>query len=794
MPRSTAAQGDSLHLESSIRLGLPEESRNSTVWRGPREVGIRDAGHEAMGTRGRSARRDSGQGERRTEHRRPAPESAAHSTGRFAWLARHPVAVLLAAAFAVKLTVLAQLGGHPLLQPHGELDTTYYVELARRVAGGGPLAIPEPFFVSPLYVFFLATVFSVSGSSLVAARFVQILLGTTGVGLLYLTARHWFGARAAWIAAALAILTGLFTFYEVLILQAALDPFLVACSLYFISRTQVDDRLWPVAAAGASSGLLALNRPNALAYGLLAAALVGFASWRRQAPRAPSAAWVPLGRAGLFLACLLLVLAPNAIRNYAVSGELIPVSSHGGLNFYIGNNPEADGTYHPVPGITPSIAGQARDATRVAEAAEGRRLTTGEVSGYFYRRAWAWIAAHPAEALRLFAWKIAIVLNRTNVPLNYSYAYYSRDEPTLLCALVVGPWLLVPLGLVGLFLPSMRAGRSGFWVWGSFGPVYALSVAAFFVSSRYRMPLLLPLCATAAATVVWVFDRLRARRPALLVTPAIALAVTATLANWNYGLDEGRGGEQTRKAVWLVEQGAYEAARQYVASVSAGHSHPGVLRFQVGKALAAAGRLEEAIERFREALEIDRGQAAIHLALGEALLGAERADEAADHLATAFDARFRPEVSGRLLARALARAGRTADAVKLISTLPDEAAADEEAAFDLGTLALELGAPAQAERWLRMAVTRAPAHAEAYEKLGVALVLLRRADEAVAPIETACRLAPSSASAHLNLAVAYAQLGRVDDARAQGQEALRLDPNEHRAAEFLEALRQRSGR
>ena len=57
---------------------------------------------------------------------------------------------ILGAALAVNTTVLVQLGGHPLLQPHGELDTTYYVELARRVAAGGPLAVREAFFVSPL--------------------------------------------------------------------------------------------------------------------------------------------------------------------------------------------------------------------------------------------------------------------------------------------------------------------------------------------------------------------------------------------------------------------------------------------------------------------------------------------------------------------------------------------------------------------------------------------------------------------------------------------------------------------
>jgi len=41
-----------------------------------------------------------------------------------------------------------------------------------------------------------------------------------------------------------------------------------------------------------------------------------------------------------------------------------------------------------------------------------------------------------------------------------------------------------------------------FAVWALFIPVYALSVAIFFVSSRYRLPLLIPMCITSGAMFV----------------------------------------------------------------------------------------------------------------------------------------------------------------------------------------------------------------------------------------------------------------------------------------------------
>ncbi|MGE5835832.1 MAG: glycosyltransferase family 39 protein, partial [Acidobacteriota bacterium] len=308
-------------------------------------------------------------------------------------------ALVVAIALLVKAIVLAQLYDHPLLQPQGELDTTTYVELARTVAEGGPLAVKEPFFVSPLYVFFLAAIFK-AGGSLVAARVIQILLGAVGVGLIWALARFWFGQRAAWLAAALALATGLFTFYEILILQAALDPFLTAAALWLVSKVAAGGGARVHAAAGVCLGLFTLNRPNALIYAIVVVACLVVAAATNYRRRAGSSTRLSAGPSTLraaspivaLVAGLLVVLGPNALRNYLVSGEAILVSSHGGLNFYIGNHAGARGIYDRIPGITPSIVGQMRDSTRVAEADAGRRLTPNEVSDYFYRLAWRWIA------------------------------------------------------------------------------------------------------------------------------------------------------------------------------------------------------------------------------------------------------------------------------------------------------------------------------------------------------------------------------------------------------------------
>jgi tetratricopeptide (TPR) repeat protein len=679
-------------------------------------------------------------------------------------LRRRQFALIVAAAFVIKLVVLLQLRNHPLLQPHGELDTAFYVTLSERIAADGLFA-SGAFFVSPLYVYFLAAVFA-AGGTLLAAQLIQISLGAAAVGLLFATAQHWFGERAAFAAAGLAILTGIFTFNEILILQSSLDPFLVSCSLYALTRLRAGDaspsrgygppsrsygEAGSFAAAGASLGLLALNRPNALVFAVVAAAAVVISEWRDGHVK----------RGVTLVIALLAVLTANAARNYAVSGDVVLIASHGGLNLYIGNHDRADGAYTPVPGITPSIAGQATDSTRIAESSEGRRLSAGEVSSHFARRAFDWMAAHPADALRLWIRKIGILLNRVDVPLNYSYAFYAREPYSFLRVLAVGPWLLLPLGLIGLCWPALRTNRHGYWLWAIFVPIYGASVVLFFVTDRYRMPLFVPLCAASGAVLVRCFDLLRARQFAVLWRPAAAIALTSLLVFSNLGLDNGIGSEQTRRAVWLVEQGSVDEALRYVEQVSPDHSHPGVLRFRVARALLDAGQPDHARALLFEAIEIDGPQPAIRLALGEALLKVGRTADAIGHLEAAYDSGYDVDVSGPLLV---------------------------SAALDLGTQALEQNAPLDAIRWLRRAVEAAPDKAEAHEKLGLAMFLNGDPPGARPYLERACRLDPKSASARLNLAAVYAELGLLAEARREALEALRLDPAEPRAAGLLKAL------
>lgn len=670
--------------------------------------------------------------------------------------------------------------------PDAGLDTTVYATLASRVVAGNAALGPGLYFVSPLYIYVLAAVLSMA-KTFTAARLLQIALGTAAVALVFATGRRWFGVRAAWIAATLAALTGLFTFNEVLLLQSSLDPFLTAAALYALAVALVrgSSRAW-FFAAGALFGLHTMNRPNVVLPAI--AVVVVLAAGRRWR----AAIWIAAG--------IAVALTPLAARNSVVAGDWFPMSSHGGLNFYIGNNPEADGTYHLVPGITPNITGQQEDARKVAEAAVGRRLEDGEVSAYFYGLAWQWIRAHPRDAMDLFARKLAYTLNGAYLPLNYSYPFYAYDERTLLALLIAGPWLLIPLGIFGLIVAAPARGRFEYWTWVSFVPAFAVAVAVFFVTERYRLPLLVPLCIGAGAGIDRAWNVVSGWRrstasgltmripPVRAIVACAALVSAAVLAAWPFGLDDGRAEERTRMAEAMVMRGRYDEAEAWTARAEAHNPQPALVHFRVGRLLIERHKSDAAVAHLRRARQLDPRQPAIEYALGQALVDAGHPDQAIPRLRSALAAGVRVDLAGFDLARALAATGDRAGALQVLQTVTPANASDVDSWDALGQLALQLESPSLAGSFFRRAVAAAPRAAKPRQNLGLALAMEGRYDEAIPELQQAVLLDPADPGARLNLAVAYAQIGRIDEARLHARDALRLKPDYGRARAFLEAL------
>ena len=667
-----------------------------------------------------------------------------------------------------------QLRHHPLVQPKSGLDTQAYVELAQRVRSGEWGLGPGLYFVSPLYIYFLAACRSLAGS-FTGVRLIQTILGTAAIPAVFWMTREWFGTRAAWITVALTAATGLFTFYEALLLQTGIDAALTAfglCALTY-AITRADWRGWLL--TGAIFGLHTLNRPNIL---LAASALLLILLALRHTR---ATAWLALG--------LALGLSPAVIRNVVVAHEFSLVSSHGGLNLYIGNHDGANGFYQVVPGITPSIKGQQDDVRRVAEKAVGHALTDAEASDYFVGLSLQWMTSHPIDAAWLFLRKYAWVFHAQHIALPYSYPFYQYDVPTWLRFYVIGPWLLVPLGLVGLVWAAPRDRWRDYLIWAAFVPCYAGAVAVFFMSERYRLPLLVPLAAGAGAAIDLVWRRAATRDLRSLAAPLATALVLLVLVNTRGIANDGRWEEGLRMAQQLVLIGRYDEAETWVDRLEATAPRKGMVHDGMGMQYLQAGQYARALPHFERAAALDPSRPMIQYALGETLLALNRPADAIAPLRRGLDGGALLPMAGYHLALALQQTGDLTGAASVLPriTMSDDAPVDDW--LRVGRLGMELRAPAAAEPYFRRAASLAPARADARLQYGVALLVLTRFDDAARELNAAVTIDPRNASAWAQLALAEFRLGRLAEARQHVATALALDPSEPMAAQLAAALR-----
>ncbi len=448
--------------------------------------------------------------------------------------ARAPAALIaiLGVALAVRLLHWAAVGGAPFVAQL-VMDSDEYDRWARQIAAGDWLG-HGVFFQAPLYPYLLAVLYKLVGPRLDAVYLAQILCGVAGCYALYRAGRATAGERVGLAAAALAAVYGPFVFYDVQLLKESLAATVVCFLLWTVaaawSRPQPGAGPWFV--VGTLLGILALLRENALLVVPFVLPLA-FAA-RRGAPAGEEAAgysagadaaWRGGSRSGFFRAAVLrcialvggvvLILAPVALRNGLLGGDYLPTTFQGGVNFYIGNNPHADGTYRPiVPGKqVPEL--ERREPARLAEQRLGRPLTPAQVSNYWLGRGLAWARADVPAFVGLQLRKLKLYWSWYEWPDAVDYYYVRGLSPvfrlpllefggvTLLAAL--GLYLVVRRGLLRRFAPPL--------VW-TFA--WMLSTVAFFLFARYRLPgvpALMLLAAVPVAELVQAAAALR-RQPA----------------------------------------------------------------------------------------------------------------------------------------------------------------------------------------------------------------------------------------------------------------------------------------
>jgi len=554
------------------------------------------------------------------------------------------VVVTLLVAAVIRLVLLLQLADSPFGDYLGIDERYYHTQALEIAAGEGP---ELPFFMSPLYQMALGGVYALAGGSWWTVRVIQALLGLGTLFLVWLTARRLTGRWWALGILGAAVLYSQFFFTETLLLPTTLATFLVVLGTCLAVRHVRRPGPWTAAGIGISFALAAL------AHGLLAvpAVVVGLYLFLKRLKRDKRAAFKELG---LLVAAATVIVAPVTLANSLADGHLVPLSTNGGLNLYIGNQPGAVGLYRPYSTTAYSLDFTARWPAEREAAERGEPPPSGsEVSAYWNNRFFDELDKDPWRIAGLFGTRALLLLNGFEYPQVENYYFEGEFVP-----LLKWPWLslyvLLPLGAAGLVLGRRRGAR----VLGVIVLTYAVALLPFFVTARFRFPAIPLVIIGAGLFVERVVRLIRLRkrwktskklRLNAVVTAAVLIPFVAATA---YRPEVTRAYDNLSVGYNNLGTEAY-ARGDYAASVRyqelALDQNPGMLpaRLNLGQALLAAGdysRAEEELVRLR-------GSALDPVRLELSIAGAQRGrgDDLAA-LATLQRAAEAPFAEGSILA------------------------------------------------------------------------------------------------------------------------------------------------
>jgi len=563
------------------------------------------------------------------------------------------VIALFALALAVRLIYLLQISNSPMFDTL-TMCAEYHDQWAQMILQGEDLH-EGVFFRAPLYAYFLASVYRMFGHGYVWIRVIQFLIGSLSCILVYLLGKRVFNDRTGRIAGVVAALYGILIYFEgELLIPVLLVPLdlLVMLALLRTSDRPSSGR-WIL--SGGLLGLSAIARPNIL---LVGAAFVIWIVFKLKGKDAKVGSKSIL-YAGFFVLGAILIVSPVTLRNYLEGDDFVLIASQGGMNFYIGNNPQSDGASAVLPGARKTWWGLCEDGKRFAEEEAGRTLKPSQVSRFWYAKAAKFMTEEPFGFLKLMAKKFALFWNGNELSNNRDLYFFARNAPLLKLLIwryvIYFPFgLIAPLALVGIILSHKNS--KDVLLLEIFLVVYMLSVILFFVTARYRVPvipLLILFSAYAADRFVYMIKK--RKTPDLVKYLLVFLIVlipvnieipgdsTENPGQAHYALgsvysekgDRVRAVEEFEKAIYynpnLAEayvnlgsiygdQGEHERALEYYDKALEKGADSAFVIYNIGIEYQNQGLFDQAQEKYELSLSLRDDNPKVHYLLGEIYL------------------------------------------------------------------------------------------------------------------------------------------------------------------------------
>lgn len=526
----------------------------------------------------------------------------------------------------------------------------YDVE-ARRILEGIPRG--RAFFMSPLYPAFVALVYFLGKGSRLAVLIVQGGLLAVNIHLLRAVAGNLF---SRWVALGAALAMALYwSFYyfagELLPTTLCLTFFLAALFLFLEGRGDARRGVILTAVAGAMLIVLTYSMPGLTKAGpllrggslpmpggsyagtiafflifLIGAAAVSLLAWlggklsrlgniaasgfllgvsmlvwSGTVLAAAALAATLLARkkdrftvTAVFVAGMIVPLMASLAHNYLISGEMVPMTTTGGVNLFIGNNAASDG-------MNPFRIGEANKA-RIE--ADRLRLDGARRSAYFRDLALEYITGHPSDWLRLCGKKLVLSLSRFEIDNNADISE-RRDAWRWFFVPVLHFGIVFPLAMAGL-VPLLGRHRPGGVLLLCYLGFLTVSII-FFASERFRLPgiaCLIPLAAFGVECFIEDLGRGTRRTPAVFVAVLLGAALVSNVDFFNLA-DQEFASIKINRAHVLRMSGRLDEAREIALAVVRSDPDEASAYFQLGAIEEQLGNLPAAFGFFLDTLERD---------------------------------------------------------------------------------------------------------------------------------------------------------------------------------------------
>lgn len=566
----------------------------------------------------------------------------------FSRLRLQPVHYVFAAVLLVRLFVLGRLAGSAFLLPTRG-DMHFYDDWAQKVVGG-QLTDHHAFYGLPGYAYLLAGLYKLCGYGPYVPELLQALLDAGTALLLYkisVALAPQPNGRRGQIAGLMAAAAWAFCVpaqtYTAVLMPTAWFIFVFWFILWRIIKSQRAPDWWEALLLGLLVGLTATAIATILFLIPLLVCAIGLK------PAIPARSHFRIVGCALVLLGIAIGTSPCWLHNYFIARDRVFLSAHSGINFWIGNNPDANGYPRFPPGLRAGQAAMLQDSIDVAESVAGHPLKRGEVSQYWSAKARDYIADHPLAWLRLLGLKLRNFWSAFQYD-DLSIITNMREQGVTFPGIYFG--LLAALALPAMIL-TWNTARLGRWITGAIF-LQMLALLPVFTTERYRLPIVPGLAVFAAFGLVTLFSNLAAGNVRPVLSYAMLLMVSTLFVSWPqrglslWALDAYNSGWQALESGNLsLAERKLELARAYVPDNAETNFALGNLKLAQNDTSAASslylttlrldprhrgainnlgvlalenGQPEVAEQRFREALAIDGRNPKTHFLLAKTLI------------------------------------------------------------------------------------------------------------------------------------------------------------------------------